>query len=81
MKRFNGQRFNEDLLAQPWERIVLERDTDSMWACWKELFMAVLEHVPIQQIRKPAYSYPWITADVKQLIFDRDKKETQGNNY
>ena len=59
MKRFNGQRFNEDLLTQPWERIVLERDTDSMWACWKELFMAVLDkHAPIQQIRKRAYSDP-----------------------
>ena len=55
MQRFNGQRFNEDLLTQPWERIVLERDTDSMWACWKELFMAVLDkHAPIQQIRKRA---------------------------
>ena len=76
MKRFNSQRFNEDLLTQPWEQIVLERDTDSMWACWKELFMAVLDkHAPIQQIRKRAYSYPWITADVKQLIFDRDKKK------
>ena len=47
-----------------------------MWACWKELFMAVIDkHAPIQQIRKRAYSYPWITADVKQLIFDRDKKK------
>ena len=76
MKRFNSQLFNEELLTQPWERIVLEKDTNSMWACWKELFMAVLDkHAPIQQIRKRAYSYPWITADVKQLIFDRDKKK------
>ena len=52
---------------------MLERGTDSMWACWKEWFMAVLDkHAPIQQIRKRAKSYPWITADVKQLIYDRD---------
>ena len=76
MKRFHGQLFNEELLTQPWEWVVLERDTNSMWVCWKELFMAVLDkHAPIQQIRKRAYSYPWITADVKQVIFDRDKKK------
>ena len=39
MKRFNEERFNEDLLTQPWEQIVLKSDTDSMWACWKELFL------------------------------------------
>ena len=76
MKRFNSQLFNEDLLTQQWERIVLERDTDSMWACWKELFMAVFDkHATIQQIRKRAYSYLCITAGVKQLIFDSDKKK------
>ena len=38
--------------------------------------MAVLEKPAlIQRIRKQAYSYPWITADVKQLIFDGDKKK------
>ena len=40
MKRFNGHLFNEDFLTQPYgiERIVLEVDTDPMWACWKEFF-------------------------------------------
>ncbi len=32
MKRFNEERFNEDLLSQPWEQIVLKSDTDFMWA-------------------------------------------------
>jgi hypothetical protein len=35
MKRFNQHRFHEDLLAQPWEQIVLQSDTDSMWTLWK----------------------------------------------
>ena len=76
MKRFNSQLFDKKLITQPWERIVLQRETNSMWACWKELFMAVLDkHASIQQIRKRVYSYPWITPDVKQLISDRDKKK------
>ena len=76
MKRFNEERFNEDLLTQSWEQIVLKSDTDSMWACWKELFLEVLDkHAPIQHIRKRSSSVPWVTADIKKLIFERDKKK------
>ena len=32
MKRFNHNSFREDLLAQPWEQIVLESYTDSVRA-------------------------------------------------
>ena len=57
----------------PWERIVLKTDTNSMWICWKELFLEVLDkHAPIQEIRTRSCSVPWITADIKKLIFDRD---------
>ena len=76
MKRFNEERFNEDLLSQPWEQIVLKSDTDSMWACWKELFLDVLDkHAPIQHIRKRTFNVPWLTADIKKLIFERDRKK------
>ena len=76
MKRFNEERFNEDLLTQSWEQIVLKSDTDSMWACWKELFMEVLDkHASIQHIRKRSSSVPWVTADIKKRIFERDKKK------
>ena len=68
MKRFDGERFNEDLLNMPWERIVLKTDTNSMWICWKEVFLEVLEkHAPIRKIRKRSCSVPWITADIKNL--------------
>ena len=74
MKRFDGERFNENLLNMPWERIVLKTDTNSMWIRWKELFLEVLDkHAPIRQIRERSCSVPWITADIKKLIFDRDK--------
>ena len=74
MKRFDRERFNEDLLNMPWEQIVLKTDTNSMWACWKELFLEVLDkHAPFRQIRKRSCSVPWITANIKRLIFDRDK--------
>ena len=76
MKRFNQHHFNEDLLAQPWEQIVLQSDTDYMWTLWKELFLEVLDkHAPIQHIRKKSSSIPWLTSEIKKLLFDRDKKK------
>ena len=76
MKRFNQHHFNEDLLAQPWEQIVLQSDTDSMWTLWKELFLEVLDkHAPVQHIRKKSSSIPWLTSEIKKLLFDRDNKK------
>ena len=53
MKRFSPNSFNEYLLAQPREHIVLEPDTDSMWALCENLFLEVLDkHVPVRHIKK-----------------------------
>ena len=65
MKRFTGQLFQEDLLNSAMR-------TDCVR---KRCRLYVINMPPNQQIRKRAYSYPWITADVKQLIFNRDKKK------
>ena len=61
MKWFNQRHFNEDFLAQPWEQIVLQSDTDSRWALWKELFVEVLDkYAPLQHIRKKSSCIPWL---------------------
>ena len=41
MKRLDQQQFVADLLGQPWERFVLEKDSNSMWSCWKEMFLEI----------------------------------------
>ncbi|CAB4024997.1 RNA-directed DNA polymerase from transposon X-element, partial [Paramuricea clavata] len=64
----------DDLLAQPWEQIVLESNTDSMWALWKKLFLEVLDkHAPVQRIRKRKSGVPWLAGEIKKIIFERDK--------
>ena len=77
MKRFNQYRFNEDLLAQPWEQIVLQSDADSFWTLWKELFLEVLEkQAPIPHIKKKSSSIPWLTSEIKKLYFLIEIKKT-----
>ena len=74
MKRFNQQQFIVDLLGQPWELIVLEKDTDSMWSCWKEMFLEILnKHTPVQNKRSRSFNIPWLTREIKELIHNRDK--------
>ena len=47
-----------------------------MWTLWKELFLEVLDkHAPIQHIRNKSSSIPWLTSEIKKLLFDRDKKK------
>jgi hypothetical protein len=74
MKRFSPNSFNEYLLAQPREHIVLEPDTDSMWALCENLFLEVLDkHVPVRHIKKRKSAAAWLTGEIKKMIFEREK--------
>ena len=74
MKRFDQQQFIADLLGQPWERIVLQKDTNSMWSCWKEMFLEILnKHAPVQNKRTRLFNVPWLTKGIKELIHNRDR--------
>lgn len=66
--------FVEDLSNQHWQQIVVEQDADLMWSCWKKLFLGVLDkHAPLQHKRSKSFKVPWLTKDLKDLIYERDK--------
>jgi hypothetical protein len=45
-----------------------------MWALWKNLFLEVLDkHAPVRHIRKRKSAAPWLTGEIKKMIFERDK--------
>ena len=74
IKRFDQQHFIADLLGQPLERIVLQKDTNWMWSCRKEMFLEILsKHAPIQNKRTRSFNVPSLTKEIKELILDRDK--------
>jgi hypothetical protein len=56
MKKFDHQKFVEDLRRQPWENVYFfAEDPNVMWEIWKELFLEVMDnHAPLQHknIRK-----------------------------
>ena len=74
MKRFDQQQFIADLLGQPWGRVVLQKDTNSMWSCCKEMFLEILnKHAPIQNERTRSFNVTWLTKEIKELIHNRVK--------
>ena len=42
-KHFNVENFKVDLINLPWYLVDRETDIDNKWACWKNLFMTVLD--------------------------------------
>ena len=75
MKKFNIEKFIEDLLCQHWEYIYFFADyPNQMWELWKKLFKEVLnKHAPIQQKKVRSKNVPWVKSDIKKLINERNK--------
>ena len=75
--RFNQERFNEELLRQLWENIVLQSNTDCMWALWKELFLEILDK-HAHHLRKRSSPIPLLNAEIHDR--DRNKRKAMITN-
>ena len=52
----------------------MKQDSHLMWSCWKKLFLGVLDkHTPLQHKRSKSFKVPWLSKNVKDLIYERDK--------
>ena len=62
-----------DIVSQNWCSINECSDPNKMWLKWKVMFLTVAEtHVPLRTRRIRTRCSPWITADLKQLIRNRN---------
>ena len=69
MKYFKGDDFRNDLKEQPWDKINLCDDPNSMWDEWKKMFLKVAhKHAPLKKKRVRNKASPWITFSVKKLL-------------
>ena len=51
-KHFNVENFKVDLINLPWYLVDREADIDNKWACWKNIFMTVLDKVNMPLLGK-----------------------------
>ena len=72
-KDFDAEIFLYDLSNQPWNNIKQLDDPNEMLSTWNTLFLNTLNtHAPIKRKRVRNTEAPWITPEIKKLMFERD---------
>ena len=79
-RKFNCKKFSEDLMLIPWELINNINDPNSAWLVWKDLFLSVSDkHAPLRRKRVQDKQAPWLTAELKKMMFERDRLKKIAN--
>ena len=71
---FDRNGFRSDILAQPWTDLMGLDNPNEMWLKWKSLFLEVCDvHAPLRTKHARASKSPWITSELKKLMYRRDR--------
>ena len=73
-KKFDEFLFKQDIDFIPWQYILSLDDPLNAWQIWKELFLEVAnKHAPVKQRRIRKTPAPWLSVEIKKLIWERDR--------
>ena len=73
---FNSDSFRADLNLAPLHLVNLESNPNSAWEIWSRLFLEICDFHAPKRKRKIRNNYaPWLTPELKRLMFERDKLE------
>lgn len=83
-KNFDQASFLFDLKTVQWPIIEQFNDVNIVWDAWKNVFLDIVnKHAPCRSFRVRNKPSPWLTSELKKLMFDRDrlkKKAVLSNN-
>ena len=72
-RKFDCQNFRDDIQSQCWNNVYESSDPNEMWQQWKCTFLAIADkHASLKTMRVRSRSSPWITAELKDLMHNRD---------
>ena len=72
-KTFNRAKFRNGICNENWEFLAPALDPNQMWTEWKTKFLQIVDkHAPIRIKRVRSKNSPWITADLKERMHNRD---------
>ena len=78
-RNFTPDSFRTDLSMVPWNLIEQEHNPDIAWDIWQHMFLDIADsHAPLKKKRVKGISSPWITPELKRLMFQRDKLKKIG---
>ena len=71
--KYNPSAFCDDLRDIPWDDVLKERNVNTAWSNWKELFLNVCDrHAPYKRKIVRGVKCPWLTGETKKLMNQRD---------
>ena len=81
LKAFRKYMNNEDMNNVPFDEIKsISRDANEMWTVWKSFFLDILnKHLPITYIQVKGNKIPYVTSELKAMIWQRDYLRAKAN--
>ena len=66
----------------PWHLIEQEHNPDIAWDIWQHMFLDITDsHAPLKKKRNKGISFPWITLELKRLMFQGDKLKKLASKF
>ena len=79
---YDQMTFTEDLKKCSWDDVYRERDANSAWSIWKELFLSVCnKHAPIRHKVLIGIIYPWLTSTTLFCFVCHKLYKAKKSNY
>ena len=79
-RKFDCNKFKDDLMLIPWEHIKNTNDPNSAWLVWKDFFLSICnQHAPLRRKRVQDKQAPWLTSELKNMMFERDRLKKIAN--
>ena len=77
-KYFKAQAFRDELETMPWNSVQNLNTPDEMFDHWCDMFISVAnKHAPIRNKRVRNKKSPWLSAELKKSMINRDKLKKQ----
>ena len=80
MKNYCREIFTNKLKELDWEDVYLCSNVNDAWVCFKQMFLSIIDDIaPVKEVRIKVRTEEWMTSDILELIYERDKILTLAN--
>ena len=74
LRNFDQTMFQTDLALAPWQSLENITDSSVAWNSWRNMFLNICNsNAPFRRKKVRNTNSPWLTPDLKTLMFERDK--------
>ena len=80
MKNYDSEIFIEKLKVLDWENVFISSNVNDAWDSFKKTFLQIIDDIaPVKEVRIKGRTEQWMTSDILELIYERDRILTLAN--